>query len=204
VVRGFNNLTDLDKWGCTPGRQALIDVFLYDRCAMTATEKSILIALGSNLSHPTWGAPPAILMAAIEMLAQAGVSTRRCSSIWRSAAWPDPTDPPYANAVIAVATLLPPVDLLAALHRIEAAFGRARGKLNAPRTLDIDLIAYGSLVHDGADGPQLPHPRTQDRAFVLRPLAEVDPAWRHPISGTGIAALLAALPPDQTCVLWGD
>ena len=169
---------------------------------MTATEKSILIALGSNLSHPTWGEPPAILKAAVEMLARAEVSTRRGSSIWRSAAWPNPADPPYANAVIAVETALSPVELLALLHRIETAFGRERGALNASRTLDLDLIAYGDLVRAGADGPQLPHPRTQDRAFVLCPLAEVAPAWRHPISGTGITELLAALPADQACRLW--
>ena len=171
---------------------------------MTATEKSVLIALGSNLSHPTWGAPPAILAAATAMLTRVEIFPLRCSSIWRSAAWPDPADPPYANAVLSVATGLAPAALLAALHGIEADFGRERSSLNAPRTLDLDLIAYGDVIQAGPDAPLLPHPRADARAFVLRPLAEVEPNWRHPISGKGIAELLAALQPEQNCRLWDE
>ncbi|MCK6443568.1 2-amino-4-hydroxy-6-hydroxymethyldihydropteridine diphosphokinase [Elstera cyanobacteriorum] len=169
---------------------------------MTATEKSILIALGSNLSHPDWGAPPLILAAAINFLEKAEIYTRAHSSIWSSAAWPDPRDPRYANAVIAVETPLPSDQLLDRLHAIEAAFGRDRSAVNAPRTLDLDLLAYGREVRAGPRAPILPHPRLQERGFVLRPLAEICPSWRHPVSGQGVAALLAALDPADDCRLW--
>ncbi len=169
---------------------------------MTATEKLILVALGSNLSHPVWGAPPLILAAAIDALQQKGIFTHARSSVWSSAAWPNPQDPRYANAVIAVATALPPVALLAQLHAVEAAFGRARGEVNAPRTLDLDLIAYGNLVRPGPDAPLLPHPRLHQRGFVLRPLAEICPDWQHPRTGEGLPALLAALDPTDECRPW--
>ncbi len=171
---------------------------------MTATEKSILIALGSNLSHPVWGEPPLILAAAINFLEKEEIYTRAQSSIWSSAAWPDPRDPRYANAVIAVETILPSDQLLQRLHRVEAAFGRDRHAVNAPRTLDLDLLAYGGEVRPGPQGPVLPHPRLHDRGFVLRPLAEICPDWRHPASGQGLAALLAALDPNDDCRPWSE
>lgn len=170
---------------------------------MTATEKSILVALGSNLSHSVWGDPPLVLAAAINFLEKEGVVTRARSSVWSSAAWPNPHDPRYANAVIAVETALSPVALLARLHAVEAAFGRARGAANAPRTLDLDLIAYGDLQRAGPEAPILPHPRLHLRGFVLRPLAEIQPDWRHPTTGEGVAALLAALDPADDCHPWG-
>lgn len=171
---------------------------------MTATEKSILIALGSNLSHPVWGEPPLILAAAINFLEKEEIYTRAQSSIWSSAAWPDPRDPRYANAVIAVETILPSDQLLQRLHSVEAAFGRDRYAVNAPRTLDLDLLAYGGEVRPGPQGPVLPHPRLHDRGFVLRPLAEICPDWHHPASGQGLAALLAALDPNDDCRPWSE
>jgi 2-amino-4-hydroxy-6-hydroxymethyldihydropteridine diphosphokinase len=80
--------------------------------------------------------------------------------------------------------------MLAALHAIERAFGRARGEVNAPRTLDLDLIAHGRRVLDG-QGLVLPHPRAHERRFVMGPLAEITPGWRHPVYG-GTAKMMAA------------
>ncbi|MDP9102487.1 MAG: 2-amino-4-hydroxy-6-hydroxymethyldihydropteridine diphosphokinase [Pseudomonadota bacterium] len=106
---------------------------------------------------------------------------------WRSRAWPDPDAPDYRNAVCLVETKLTPASLMATLHRIERAFGRVRDVANAPRTLDLDLIAYGRVVQSGE--PVLPHPRAADRRFVMGPLAELLPAWRHPLTGETAAAL---------------
>ena len=94
-----------------------------------------------------------------------------------------PSDQPwFVNGVAAVATALAPAPLLALLHRIEAAFGRDRKAPNAPRTLDLDLIALGRTV---LEGPPivLPHPRAAERLFVMGPLAEIAPGWVHPVSG---------------------
>ena len=107
---------------------------------------------------------------------------------WRSAAWPDPGDPPFLNGVVIVRTEHEPHALMAALGRIEEAFGRRRGAANAPRTLDLDLIAYGRTTGD-LNGLILPHPRAADRLFVMGPLAEIAPGWRHPVLGETSAAL---------------
>jgi 2-amino-4-hydroxy-6-hydroxymethyldihydropteridine diphosphokinase len=116
----------------------------------------------------------------------------KVSPFYRTPAWPDPSDPPFVNAVALVQTPLGPPGLLQALHGIEAAFGRERSRPNAPRTLDLDLIDYDGRVEDGP--PLLPHPRVTARAFVLRPLADVAPGWTHPVTRQSVAALLAALP----------
>ena len=85
-----------------------------------------------------------------------------------------------------------PVALLERLHGIEAEAGRVRGELNAARTLDLDLLAMDDLVVTGA-GLTLPHPRLQDRAFVLLPLLDVAPFWVHPLLGGTAAGLLAGV-----------
>ena len=111
------------------------------------------------------------------------------STWWASAAWPDPAGPDYLNGVAIVATDLSPADTLAALHTIEERFGRTRGKANAPRTLDLDLIAHGRTVLDG--DLVVPHPRAHDRLFVMGPLAELASAWVHPVSGESAFRLAA-------------
>lgn len=81
------------------------------------------------------------------------------------------------------------------LHGLEAFFGRARSVRNAPRTLDLDLIDHGGQIRAGGEGELvLPHPRAHMRAFVLLPLKEIAPRWRHPASGERIDRLVAALP----------
>ena len=90
----------------------------------------------------------------------------------------------------ALATPLQPFALLELLHNIETAYGRVRSRPNAPRTLDLDLLAHGGAVMTG-EGLELPHPRLAERRFVLAPLAEIAPGWRHPVLGE-TAAVLAA------------
>jgi 2-amino-4-hydroxy-6-hydroxymethyldihydropteridine diphosphokinase len=150
----------------------------------------ILIALGANLPSPA-GAPTETLRAALARLARDGVNLVRVSRFYRTQAWPDPADPEFVNAVAQVTAALPPAALLARLHDIEAAFGRERSTKNAPRTLDLDLLDYDGRVEVGP--PVLPHPAIAERAFVLRPLAEIAPDWRHPVSGLTAGALLSRL-----------
>jgi 2-amino-4-hydroxy-6-hydroxymethyldihydropteridine diphosphokinase len=144
------------------------------------SEDLAVIALGGNLPG-AWPSVREALAAALERVGQAGFDVLIVSRWWRSAAWPDPADPPFLNGVALARTALTPAAAMAALHRIEAAFGRDRLAPNAPRTLDLDLIALGRTVLDGA--VILPHPRAADRLFVMGPLAEIAPDWRHPLSG---------------------
>ena len=164
----------------------------------------ILVALGSYLPGPA-GPPEAQVAAALEMLGRRAIAVLRRSRYWRSPAWPDPAEPAFVNAVAVVATVLSPRALLAELHAVEAALGRVRGRPNAPRTLDLDLLDYDGRILPGGDGaPALPHPRMTTRAFVLLPLADVAPDWRHPVSGVGLATLVAALGPDHGTVPLGE
>lgn len=153
---------------------------------------AIYIGLGANL--PSGNLSPAeTLKAAITAIEAAGLHVLKRSEFWISPAWPDPSDPPYVNAVIEVASALTSAEILSTLHAIEAEFGRERSVRNAPRPLDLDLVDCRGEVSQ-APGPLLPHPRMGSRAFVLCPLAQIAPDWVHPQTGEGIAALIEALP----------
>lgn len=147
-----------------------------------------MIALGCSLPGQ-YPSREALLEAAAHALAAEGLEPAARSSWWTSAAWPDPTAPAYLNGVVLVETKASADTLLATLHRIEAGFGRVRAEPNAPRTLDLDLIARGRTVLEGA--VVVPHPRAHERLFVMGPLAEIAPGWRHPVSGRTAADLAA-------------
>ena len=136
------------------------------------------MALGSNLAGE-FASSEALLEAALARFPQAGLPVLARSGWWSSAAWPDPKGPEYRNGVALVEANSGPQAVLQALFSVETAFARDRRARNAARTLDLDLIAYGRQVID-APGLTLPHPRAHERLFVMGPLAQIAPAWRHP------------------------
>lgn len=177
---------------------------------MTGGAGHVLLGLGASLM---WRhqAPNAILRQAINRLVEPD-QARGCawlvpgqgngvSGFWSSRAWPDPSDPPFVNAVVRVSTRLDPHALLAWLHTIEDEFGRTRGAPNAPRTLDLDVLDYDGLVLNH-DDLVLPHPRMHERAFVLKPVMDVAPLWRHPVLGKTAQQLLSGLPPHVQDDTW--
>jgi len=153
-------------------------------------DAAVVVALGGNLAG-AFASPEDLLEAALARLPEAGLHVLDRSGWWRSAAWPDPEAPEYRNGIALVEAREGPEATLLALLRLEAAFGRRRSERNAPRTLDLDLIAYGRLIAD-RPGIRLPHPRAHERLFVMGPLAEIAPAWRHPLDGRTAAELAAA------------
>lgn len=127
------------------------------------------IALGANLGD----ARAALRQAMQAIAALPGVALQRSSSLYRTAPV-DSSGPDYLNAVVEISTTLAPPDLLAALQAIEQAAGRERPYRNAPRTLDLDILLYDELTLD-SPALTIPHPRMDQRAFVLVPLAEIAP-----------------------------
>lgn len=153
----------------------------------------ILVALGSNLSHELFGRPTAVIGAALSALEVLGVRIVARSRLYDSVPVPASDQPNFVNAAAAVETALAPRELMHALQSVETAFGRVRRTRNEARTLDLDLLAYDDEVIE-EDDLVLPHPRLHDRAFVLLPLRDVAPDWRHPMLGKTVGEFIAALP----------
>ncbi len=153
-------------------------------------DDAVIVALGCN-DKGVWASCVEALEAALARFRSEGVDVVARSSWWRSQAWPDASDPAFVNGVAIVRTAHDPHALMSALGRIEDAFGRVRATMNAPRTLDLDLIAYGRKSGD-LNGLILPHPRAAERKFVMGPLAEIAPGWLHPAGGTSEALAGAA------------
>ena len=153
----------------------------------------ILIAIGANL--PTQHGRSAletceIAVATLSALPQIRLIAR--SHWYETDAHPPSDQPRYVNGVVAIESTSSPVHLLENLQMIELLHGRERSVPNAARTLDLDIVDMNGLIRNGPD-PILPHPRAHERAFVLRPLLDVAPHWRHPISGLTVQALLDAV-----------
>lgn len=154
----------------------------------------ILVALGANLPSSE-GAHRETLRRAASRLERRGLRILRRSRIYLTEPVPRSSQPWYANQVIAVETALDPHALLNLLLDVEREFGRERGVQDAARTLDLDLIDHDGRLLD-TDTLILPHPRMHLRAFVLAPLAEIAPGWRHPLTQADVATLLAGV--DRT------
>jgi 2-amino-4-hydroxy-6-hydroxymethyldihydropteridine diphosphokinase len=165
----------------------------------------ILVAVGANLSAADGAAPRSSCERALALLAADGFPVIGRSRWYRSAPWPRSDQPDYVNGVVRIEARESPEALLRRLHAIERRMGRVREATDAARVIDLDLLAFGTMVR-GADGEanrsrlRLPHPRLQERAFVLFPLREVAPRWTHPVTGRSVDQMIADLANDQECV----
>jgi 2-amino-4-hydroxy-6-hydroxymethyldihydropteridine diphosphokinase len=175
----------------------------------------LLVAFGANLPFEG-GAPAETLLRAVDALAGEGLTLQRLSRFYATPCFPAGAGPDYVNAAAALKAGAADdlASIMARLHAVEGRFGRERAQRWGMRTLDIDLLAVGdSVLPDSGtqdrwrlmpceaqiratpDRLILPHPRLQDRAFVLVPLADVAPDWVHPRTGLAVREMLAALPP---------
>lgn len=156
-----------------------------------------LIALGANLPAPDGASPRMTCERALHRLAALPGLTLQARSRWFSTAPVPPSGQPrYINGVVRLAGTADPAALLAALHEIEHEAGRLRGAPDAARTLDLDIIDMAGIVRDQPD-PVLPHPRCHLRAFVLLPLRDIAPHWRHPRAKKSVSELISVLPPQD-------
>lgn len=175
-----------------------------------ADQTRALVALGSNA-----GDPHGMIAGALAAL-RAKFPNLTQSQLYQTPAFPAGSGPDFINAAVAFDTDLAPSEILALLHRIEDDFGRTRVQRWGQRTLDLDLIAKGDailpdlatyahwrglpLARQKTETPDtliLPHPRVQDRSFVLIPLGDVAPDWVHPHLNRSIADLITDHSPDQ-------
>lgn len=160
----------------------------------------IFIGLGANLPS-RFGGPEATIHKAYELLERHELNIIKASNIWFTAPVPfDPDQPWFRNSVVAVSTTKTPLRLMKILLDIENELGRVRTIRNAPRVIDLDLLSYDSLCCD-VPGLTLPHPRMQERAFVLNPLSEIAPNWIHPRTDQHIDQLISDVPDDQQAYL---
>lgn len=164
--------------------------------------RTILLGLGSNLAGP-WGEPRAILSHALREFTKSGLRILACSSFYSTAPVGLGQQSSYTNAVVMIEGSVAPAALLRFLKRLERRAGRRLGRHWGPRQLDIDILDFGGQRIGQPRGRQrpgqllLPHPEMHRRAFVLVPLREIAPTWRHPRSGFPVTTLLARLPAHE-------
>ena len=176
------------------------------------SQKRVLVALGGNL-HSAVGSPREALGYALANLRQRTNTVIRRSKYFITPCFPVGYGPDYVNAAVEFYFRGEALELLQILHDIEALFGRARDTRWGGRVLDLDLLVFGDEIAPSLPGYRqwrdkpiaqqieqtplemiLPHPRLQDRAFVLGPLMDIAPDWKHPVSGLKVREMYANLP----------
>lgn len=186
---------------------------------MTGIRSKALIGLGSNLSSSA-GNSTQTLGHALYSLCKGDMTFVAVSRFFRTPFFPSGTGPDFVNAVVLIETMRSPTEILANLHRIEQQFGRMRLQRWGTRTLDLDLLAIGQSVlpdvatlrrwmdlppelqmQDAPDQLILPHPRLQDRAFVLVPMADIAPDWLHPVLRKTVTEMCRDLPADDVAAV---
>lgn len=162
------------------------------------TTQPMYIALGANL-----GDRKNTIREAVRRIGELG-TVEAVSPLYETPAWPDPTAAPaYLNGALRLRTRQAPLAVLHDLLAIERELGRTRSLPNAPRTIDLDVLLAGALIVHSSE-LTLPHPRLHDRAFVLVPLAAIDPTIIHPVLGRTIEQLVTDLGPGVMMLPWED
>jgi 2-amino-4-hydroxy-6-hydroxymethyldihydropteridine diphosphokinase len=153
----------------------------------------ILVALGSNLDGP-WGRPRDAVLTALKRLDHGPIRLTKVSTLIETAPFGNTHQPNFVNAVALITTALSPDSLLHRLHMIEKSAGRKRGRRWGPRTLDLDIIDYNGLTLSQPNQKLiLPHPGISARSFVLEPIAEIAPHWKHPVTHQSAKVMIQKL-----------
>jgi 2-amino-4-hydroxy-6-hydroxymethyldihydropteridine diphosphokinase len=153
------------------------------------------VGLGANLPS-AFGSPLETIQKAKEAMEKRGLKIIVTSPTYKTAPVPISDDPWYHNEVVEIMTNLSPSDLLKTLNSIEVDFGRIRSRKNAPRVLDLDILSYDDKIIL-SENLTIPHPRLAKRAFVLYPLRDIAPNWKHPESKKSVDELITDLEGDQ-------
>ncbi|WP_298849574.1 2-amino-4-hydroxy-6-hydroxymethyldihydropteridine diphosphokinase [uncultured Ruegeria sp.] len=186
---------------------------------MSKTMPNAVVALGANLDL-RGNSPAVTLQHALDALSRQGVVIRSASRFFATPCFPAGAGPDYVNAAALVETRKSPAELLQVLHQVEHAFGRERVQRWGMRTLDLDLVCFGDQVlpdramfdrwlklpseaqrQEAPDQLVLPHPRLQDRAFVLVPMEDIVPDWRHPVLDRTVSQMVSALPVAEVAAI---
>jgi len=155
----------------------------------------IILALGSNLSSDL-GSSQEILKLCIKDFPNFNVQVLKQSKFYKTKAYPNENDPAFVNCAISIDTSYSPIDLMYFVLKLEKKFGRIRNKINEPRTCDIDIIDYNEkkISFSSKDFKlEIPHPRLENRNFVLFPIKDLDSEWVSPLSGKSINQLIEEL-----------
>ena len=182
---------------------------------MIKSQHFALVAVGSNVTSYD-STPRQTLEKLVNRMGDESLKLIKVSRFFATPAFPKGNGPDFVNAALSVQTTMTPIQLMKYLHRIETELGRERKERWAARVLDLDLITYDDLVlpdHETqkrwmdldldmqqTDTPVeliLPHPRVQDRSFVLQPLHDIAPDWTHPVLGQTVSQMLAARPSHE-------